>query len=225
MKTALVTGASRGLGEALVDALVARGVRVAGVARDAVALERIRARHGAAFVPIAADVGEPGAAARVAGAALGALGSLDLLVHNASALGPVPLRPLLEVGEDDLLDVLRTNLVGPHALTLRLVGAMALRGAGTVVGISSDAAVEHYPGWGVYGASKAAQDHLFGTLAAEQPDLRFITVDPGEMDTTMHADAIPEADPATLRRPADVARALLDHLDVAGSGRAALEVA
>ncbi len=126
---------------------------------------------------------------------------------------------------EELAAVFAVNLVGPHALTRRLAGAMALRGEGTVVAISSDVVDANYPGWGAYAASKAAHDHLMGTLAAELPAVRFLSVDPGEMDTAMHADALPDADPSTLRRPADVARALVSHLASAPSGqRSTLEL-
>lgn len=219
MNTALITGASRGLGRALSIALVARGARVAGVARSQPALLALHAELGDRFVPVVGDVSDPEAAPRIAVQAAHALQSIDLLVHNASTLGPVPLRPLVEATPEDVAHVFRTNVIGPLALTRRVVGGMTLRGSGTVVGISSDAAVEAYPEWGAYGASKAAQDHLFRTLAAEHADLRFFTVDPGEMATQMHADALPDADPASLRRPEAVAEALIALLDHASSGR------
>jgi NAD(P)-dependent dehydrogenase (short-subunit alcohol dehydrogenase family) len=207
---ALVTGASRGLGRALAEALAAKGARVAMVARDAApladAVATIRARGGIAHA-IAADISDKHAVHKIAGQAQGLVGEIGIAIHNASTLGPVPLRLLLDTECEDLADVLETNLVGPFRLTKILAGAMALRGAGTVIHISSDAAVEAYPRWGAYGVSKAAQDQLSRVLAAELADtgVRVLAVDPGEMDTKMHADAIPEADPATLQRPADVA--------------------
>ncbi|MBV8761157.1 MAG: SDR family oxidoreductase, partial [Deltaproteobacteria bacterium] len=122
--------------------------------------------------------------------------------------------------------VLETNLVGPFRLTKVIAGAMALRGSGTIVHISSDAAVEAYPTWGAYGISKAAQDHLSRVLAAELAGtgVRVLAVDPGEMDTKMHADAVPDADRASLQRPADVAARLVALLgsDVASGSRIAL---
>jgi len=119
----------------------------------------------------------------------------------------VTLRLLLDTECEDLAAVLETNLVGPFRLTKIVAGAMALRGAGTIVHISSDAAVEPYPRWGAYGVSKAAQDHLSRILAAELAGtgVRVLAVDPGEMDTKMHADAVPDADRAALQRPGDVA--------------------
>jgi len=207
---ALVTGASRGLGRALAEALAARGARVALVARDAGPLAEvvaaIRARGGEAHA-IAADVAAKDAIHRIAGQAHGLVGEIGIAIHNASTLGPVPLRLLLDTDCEDLAAVLETNLVGPFRLTKVLAGAMALRGDGVIVHVSSDAAVEPYPRWGAYGIAKAAQDHLSRVLAAELAGtgVRVIAVDPGEMDTAMHADAVPDADRATLQRPADVA--------------------
>jgi NAD(P)-dependent dehydrogenase (short-subunit alcohol dehydrogenase family) len=209
-KAALVTGASRGLGRALAEALAARGVRVVLVARDAGPLgdvvAAIRARGGVAHA-IAADISDKDAIHRIAGQAHALVGELAIAVHNASTLGPVPLRLLLDTECEDLAAVLETNLVGPFRLTKILAGAMALRGEGVVVHVSSDAAVEAYPRWGAYSVSKAAQDHLSRVLAAELDGtgVRVLAVDPGEMDTRMHADAVPDADPASLQRPADVA--------------------
>jgi NAD(P)-dependent dehydrogenase (short-subunit alcohol dehydrogenase family) len=209
-KGALVTGASRGLGRALAEALAAKGARVAMVAREAGplgdAVATIRARAGIAHA-IVADIGAKDAIHKIAGQAQGLVGEVGIAIHNASTLGPVPLRLLLDTECEDLAAVLETNLVGPFRLTKILAGAMVLRGAGTVVHISSDAAVEPYPRWGAYGVSKAAQDHLSRILAAELAGtgVRVLAVDPGEMDTKMHADAVPDADRASLQRPADVA--------------------
>jgi len=207
---ALVTGASRGLGRALAELLAARGARVALVARDAGPLgdvvAGIRGRGGDAHA-IAGDISDKSAIHRIAGQAQGLVGEIAIAIHNASTLGPTPLRLLLDTECEDLSAVLETNLVGPFRLTRVLAGAMAIRGAGVIVHVSSDAAVEPYPRWGAYGASKAAQDHLSRILAAELDGtgVRVLAVDPGEMDTVMHAAAIPDADPATLQPPAQVA--------------------
>ncbi|MCW5805735.1 MAG: SDR family oxidoreductase [Deltaproteobacteria bacterium] len=206
----LITGASRGLGRALAEALAAEGARLALVAREAGPLAdvvaTIRARGGAAHA-VAGDISDKHAIHRIAGQAQGLVGEIGIAIHNASTLGPTPLRLLLDTECEDLAAVLETNLVGPFRLTKVLAGAMALRGAGVVVHVSSDAAVEPYPRWGAYGASKAAQDHLSRILAAELAGtgVRVLAVDPGEMDTVMHAAAIPGADRAALQRPADVA--------------------
>lgn len=205
---ALITGASRGLGLALAEELARRGARVAMVARHAAPLEeaarRIRASGGVAHA-LAFDVGDKESTHRIAGAAADLVGDVDVLVHAASTLGPVPLRPLLETDCEDLEDVLRQNLLGPFRLDKAIVGGMLLRERGVIVHVSSDAAVEAYPTWGAYSVSKAALDHLSRVFAAELPAVRFLSVDPGEMDTEMHAAAVPDADRASLARPSDVA--------------------
>ena len=170
----------------------------------------IRARGGVAHA-VVADVADKDAVARIAGQAAALVGPIDVLVHNASTLGPTPLRLLLDTECEDLAAVLETNLVGPFRLTKLVAGPMALRGAGVVVHISSDAATSAYPRWGAYGAAKAAQDHLSRILAAELEGtgVRVLAVDPGEMDTVMHAAAIPDAERSTLARPAEVAAAIV----------------
>jgi NAD(P)-dependent dehydrogenase (short-subunit alcohol dehydrogenase family) len=209
----LITGASRGLGAALARELGRAGHRLALVARGGEALAavaaEIRAAGGEAHA-LPGDVGDKRDAHRLAGAAAALIGPIDVVVHNASTLGPVPLLPLLETDCEELERVLAVNLVGPFRLTKIVAGAMALRGHGLIVHVSSDAAIAAYPGWGAYGVSKAAQDHLGRILAAELADtgVRVVSVDPGEMDTRMHADAMPDADPTTLSAPANVARRL-----------------
>ena len=209
----LVTGASRGLGAALGRRLGRAGARLALVARGGEALEavarEIRDAGGEAHA-LAGDVGDKRDAHRLAGAAMALVGPLDVVVHNASTLGAVPLRLLLETDCEDLERVLAVNLVGPFRLTKIVAGAMALRRRGLVVHVSSDDAVAAYPRWGAYGVSKAAQDHLGRILAAELEGtgVRVVSVDPGEMNTRMHADAIPDADPATLADPDAVASRL-----------------
>jgi NAD(P)-dependent dehydrogenase (short-subunit alcohol dehydrogenase family) len=221
---ALVTGASRGLGRALAEALAAKGARVALVARGANQLDDvvagIRARGGIAHA-IAGDVADKSAVHAIAGQAQGLVGEIAIAIHNASTLGPTPLRLLLDTECEDLAGVLETNLVGPFRLTKILAGAMAIRGNGTIVHISSDAAIEPYPRWGAYGISKAAQDQLSRVLAAElaETGVRVIAVDPGEMDTAMHADAIPDADRASLQRPEHVAATIVAMIE-AGEHRA-----
>lgn len=214
----LITGASRGLGRALAEQLAARGARVALVAREAGPLRdvvaAIRGRGGEAHA-VAGDISDKSAIHRIAGQAQGLVGEIGIAIHNASTLGPTPLRLLLDTECEDLAAVLETNLVGPFRLTKILAGAMALRGEGTIVHVSSDAAVEPYPRWGAYGISKAAQDHLSRILAAELADtgVRVLAVDPGEMDTKMHADAVPDADRATLQRPPEVAARIVAILE------------
>lgn len=210
----LVTGASRGLGLELSRALAREGARVVMIARGARELDAaVRVvqddaataalggeAHGLAF-----DVGEKEASYRITGAAAAVVGDIDIVIHAASTLGPLPMPNLLDTECEDLERVLAVNLVGPFRLTKALAGPMVLRERGLVIFVSSDAAVSAYPGWGSYGISKAAQDHLARSLAAELAPVKFLAVDPGEMGTKMHADAMPDADRATLARPADVA--------------------
>ncbi len=207
---ALVTGASRGLGAALARRLASEGARVALVARGEAELSRvvqdIRAAGGQAH-GIPADVGDKRAAHAIAGAAAALVGPLDVLVQAASTLGHVPLRLLLDTDCEALEDALQVNVVGPFRLAKLVAAPMVLRGRGLIVHVTSDASVEAYPRWGAYGASKAALDHLGRILGAELEGtgVRVVTVDPGEMRTRMHADAMPEADPATLLEPEVVA--------------------
>ncbi len=210
----MVTGASRGLGRALAERLAADGARVVLVARGETALAEavgaIRARGGEAY-GLSADLGDKLAVYPLAGAAAELVGPLDLLVHNASELGPTPLRPLLDTACEDLERVLAVNLIGPFRLSKIVAGSMALRGRGTIVHVSSDAAVNAYPGWGAYGVSKAAFDHLARSFASElgAHGVRLFSVDPGEMDTAMHRAALPEADPSTLLDPRGVAERIV----------------
>jgi NAD(P)-dependent dehydrogenase (short-subunit alcohol dehydrogenase family) len=197
----VITGASRGLGAALARGLKAKGARLLLVARS---LENKGLGHA-----FSADVGRPEAALAIAGAAQQLLGGVDVLINNASTLGPSPLKPLLDTPNEDFARALEVNLLGPFRLTQALAGAMALRGRGLVVNVSSDAAVNAYATWGAYGASKAALDHLTRIWAAELPALKFLSFDPGEMDTQMHAEAMPDADRAALARPEAVAEKLI----------------
>ena len=215
-RVALVTGASQGLGRALAASLARAGARVVLVARTAAdvhaTVAELRAAGGAAW-GIARDVAAPDAAAHLLGEAAALTGgTVDLLVHAAGTLGPVPMPALQDLEPGAFERVLRVNLVAPYRLTRAALGGMALRGGGDVVFISSDAAVQAWPGWGAYGVSKAAVDHLARGFAVEAEEVRFWALDPGEMDTAMHAAALPDADPATLRRPSAVAEAILRRL-------------
>lgn len=214
----LITGGSRGLGAALGRDLARRGARVVLVARGGEDLDRvvrgIRAEGGEAHA-LVADIGEKESIYPLAGAAAALVGPLDLVVHNASTLGPLPLRELADTECEDLTRVLDVNLFGPFRLTKAIIGSMILRGGGLVVSVTSDAAVTGYPGWGAYGVSKAALDHLIRTWAAEleESGVRFLVVDPGEMDTKMHADAVPGADRSTLADPSEVARRIAEMIE------------
>lgn len=220
---AIVTGASRGLGAAVARELARGGARVALVARGREALEEvaggIRAAGGEAHA-LPYDVGEKEAIHRIAGVAAALVGPVDLLVNAAGTLGPVPLAPLLDTSCEDLSRALEVNLLGPFRLTKAIAGSMSVRGRGLVVNVTSDAATVAYPLWGAYGASKAALDQLTRIWAAElEPSgVRFLLFDPGEMDTLMHAEAMPDADRSTLAGPEERARALVAVIRESGSG-------
>jgi NAD(P)-dependent dehydrogenase (short-subunit alcohol dehydrogenase family) len=211
LMNAIVTGASRGLGRALAVELARAGVRVVLVARESselhAAVAELRAAGGIAYA-LAADIGDKQATYAIAGAAAALIGPIDLLIHNASTLGPTPLPLLLDTDCEDFEHVFEVNVLGPFRLTKAIAGGMAVHGGGLVVHISSDAATTAYPRWGAYGVSKAALDHLGRSWAAELGALgvRVLNVDPGEMDTAMHAAAVPNADRATLAAPSAVAR-------------------
>jgi NAD(P)-dependent dehydrogenase (short-subunit alcohol dehydrogenase family) len=211
----IVTGASQGLGAAVARELAARGAKLVLVARRKEPLEAvaaaIRAAGGEAH-PLAADVGDKEATHAIAGAAAALVGPIDLLVHAASTLGKVPLAPLLDTDCEDLARVFEVNLVGPFRLSKAVVGSMLLRDKGLVVQLTSDASVVPYARWGAYSASKAAGDQLVRVWAEElaATNVRLLSVDPGEMDTQMHADAIPDADRGALARPHVVAVRLSD---------------
>jgi NAD(P)-dependent dehydrogenase (short-subunit alcohol dehydrogenase family) len=207
MPTALITGASRGLGRALAASLAADGWRLVLDARTTADLDAAAAALGtgaAEVVAIAGDVTDAGHRRELAAAAGD---RLDLLVLNASALGPSPLPPLAGYDLDALRTVLETNTVAPLALTQLLLPA--LRAArGRILAVSSDAALGAYEGWGGYGASKAALDQLANVLGAEEPDLRVYAVDPGDMRTAMHQDAFPGEDISDRPEPETVVPAL-----------------
>jgi NAD(P)-dependent dehydrogenase (short-subunit alcohol dehydrogenase family) len=213
--SALVTGAGRGLGAALAEGLAARGAKVVLVARDAKELDAVASRirgRGAEAWSLPADLGSKDAIHPLAAMASALAGPIDVLVHCASTLGPVPMPLLLDTACEDLERVLAVNLLGPFRLTKALLGPMHLAGRGLVLSVSSDAAVTAYPRWGAYGVSKSALDQLSRAFAAEVPGVRFLSVDPGEMNTRMHAEAVPDADPASLADPAEVAEVLLRYL-------------
>jgi NAD(P)-dependent dehydrogenase (short-subunit alcohol dehydrogenase family) len=191
MPTAIVTGASRGLGLALARALAERGWRLIIDARqaaplDAAATELAQKTDVAAF---AGDVSDP---EHRAGLIAAAGERIDLLVNNASLLGPSPQPALADYPLDTLERVYRVNVLAPLALAQL---ALPLLGPGArIVNLSSDAAVEPYEGWGGYGSAKAALDHLTAILGVERPDLRVYAVDPGDMNTRMHQEAFPGED-------------------------------
>lgn len=192
-KTALITGASRGLGLALARQLAKRRWTLLIDARGGAALEEARAELSQLtdVIAIAGDVTDPAHRAALAAAAR-KVGGLDALINNASILGPSPQPPLVDYPLDTLEAVYRTNVVAPLAL-FQAVSRWLKPGA-RVIAVTSDAAVEPYAGWGGYGSSKAALEQLSRILAAEQPDLRVYWVDPGDMRTQLHQEAFPDED-------------------------------
>jgi len=188
MSTGIITGGSRGLGLALTRELSARGWNLVVDARDGDALER--AVGGLErVIPVAGDVADPDhrrALVRAAGS------PIDLLVNNASLLGPSPRPDLRDFPLAELAHVYAVNVLAPLGLIQEALPG--LRPGAVIVDITSDAAVEPYEGWGGYGSSKAALEQLTAILAAEHPDMRIYTVDPGDMRTAMHQDAFPGED-------------------------------
>jgi NAD(P)-dependent dehydrogenase (short-subunit alcohol dehydrogenase family) len=217
MPTGLITGASQGLGRAICHALAGRGWSLIVDARDGTALST--ATQGLPQVrAIAGDVTDQDHRAVLAAAAAES-GPLDLLVNNASTLGVSPLPRLAGYPLSELRTVYETNVIAPLALIQLLAGPLTVA-AGTIVNVSSDAAVEPYPGWGGYGSAKAALDQLTAVLAAEEPRLRCYAFDPGDMRTEMHQLAFPGEDISDRAEPQAVIPALLRLLgDRPPSGR------
>jgi len=210
MPIALITGASRGLGRAAAHTLAQRGWSLIVDARRAADLTGAM-RGLADVVAVPGDVTDPGHRARLAEVASRA-GRLDVLVNNASRLGPSPQPPLASYPLDELGRVYDTNVFAPLAL-VQLLAAPLTAAAGVVVNVSSDAATEAYPGWGGYGSAKAALDQITAVLAAEQPALRCYAFDPGDMRTDMHQQAFPGEDISDRPEPEAVVPALLRLLD------------
>ena len=213
-KVALITGASCGLGRSLAMAFAREGAALALCARGQQALEQVAsevAALGACVLPVPADVRSTRDLDRLVALTLDRYKWVDILVNNASELGPTPLPYLADYPPAAFDDVLQVNLVAPFRLTQALIGSMLLRDRGVIINVTSDAAVNGYPGWGAYAVSKAALEGLTRTWAAElaQTGVRIYTVDPGDMDTGMHRAAIPDADSSELARPDDVALAFV----------------
>ena len=203
MTTGIITGASRGLGLELTRALAAQGWTLAVDARDATALrEATRDLDGVIAVP--GDVTDPGHRAELVAAAGP---SIDVLVNNASALGPSPQPALADLDLADLRRILEVNLLAPLALIREALPRLAADAA--IVDVTSDAGAEAYAGWGGYGTSKAGLDHLTAILAAEHPALRVYAVDPGDMRTRMHQEAFPGEDISDRPPPSESVPGLL----------------
>jgi NAD(P)-dependent dehydrogenase (short-subunit alcohol dehydrogenase family) len=215
-----VTGGTSGLGLALVREWIARGARVAFIARGREGVDRIARDHAGAH-GIVGDVSLKDDIYPIAVQIVGELGGLDVLINSASSLGPTPLALLADTECEDLERALATNVLGPFRLTKALLGALsasAREGRGAVVlNVSSDAATTPYPLWGAYSASKAALRHLSAIWDVElrAEGVRFLSLDPGDMDTPLHAAAVPDADRAALKRPETAARELVDAIAAA----------
>jgi NAD(P)-dependent dehydrogenase (short-subunit alcohol dehydrogenase family) len=217
-----ITGGTSGLGLALVRELMNRRARVAFVARRRDGVERVMREleeaHG-----IVGDVSKKDDIHPIAMQILGALGGLDVLVNGASDLGPTPLALLADTECEDFERALATNVLGPFRLTKALLGSLAASAregrTAIVVNVSSDAATNAYPNWGAYSASKAALLHLSRIWDDELGGVgvRVLSIDPGDMDTPMHAAAAPDADRSTLQRPEVAASKLVDTVAAAMS--------
>lgn len=206
MSVALITGGSAGLGLALLEALTEQGWTVVTDGRDT---DRLSVVQRGGVVAVAGDVVDPAHRAVLVDQ-VRRLGRLDLLVHNASTLGPLPLPSLRELGLDGLRATWEVNAGAPYELTRALLPWLADT-PGVLVSVSSDAAVEHYPTWGAYGAAKAALDHLTATWAVEEGLLAY-AVDPGDLRTALHQSAFPGEDISDRPLPASVVPAFLEIL-------------
>ncbi len=223
-QVALITGASRGLGLEVARAYARHGLRLILTARGAEALQVAAddLARTTEVVAVPADVGNPTDADRLVEAGLQRFGRIDVLVNNASELGPSPMPDLEHLPVESLADVLRVNVVGSLKLMQLVLPGMKARRSGLILNVTSDAGVQAYPTWGGYGASKAALEHLSRVLVAELEGsgVRVFVVDPGDMNTAMHRAAEPGTDLSHLQTPDLVAPAFVQLLDLgAPSGR------
>jgi NAD(P)-dependent dehydrogenase (short-subunit alcohol dehydrogenase family) len=216
-----ITGGTSGLGLALVRRLAADGARIAFVARNAPVVMRIAKETGAHG--IVGDIRSKEDIYAIALQTMGTLGGLNVLINNASSLGPTPLAPLADTDCEDFEQALGVNVLGAFRLTKALFGGLAASArngrTALVVNISSDASVTAYPGWGAYGASKAALRQMTAIWAeeAKADGVRFLSIDPGDMDTPLHALAVPDADPSTLKHPQHSADEIVDAIRIVSS--------
>jgi NAD(P)-dependent dehydrogenase (short-subunit alcohol dehydrogenase family) len=222
-KRILITGGTSGLGLALLEALHAQGAKVVFVARRRGLVEQVQQRLQGSF-GIVADVASKQDIHTTAMQALGLLGGLDVLINNASSLGPVPLALLADTECEQLELALATNVLGPFRLTRAVLGALSAAArehhggqCSLVLNISSDAALNAYSGWGAYSASKAALRHMSAIWDQELEGMgvRMLALDPGDMDTPLHALALPEADRSALKAPAVAAQELIAQMAAA----------
>ncbi|MHA2027979.1 MAG: SDR family oxidoreductase [Candidatus Kariarchaeaceae archaeon] len=210
----LITGGTSGLGKALAIALDRMGAKVAIIARNMKKLDEMKNLFPN-IITIQGDVSDKSEIYKISGNVLGHLGGIDILVNNASYLGPTPLKLLIDTECEELSEVLETNLLGPFRLTKAVLSSMILQNKGLIVNISSDAAVSPYETWGSYSISKAGLDHMSRIWNEELKNsgVNVISIDPGDMVTPMHFDAIPDANPDELHNPEHVAYDLLKFID------------
>jgi NAD(P)-dependent dehydrogenase (short-subunit alcohol dehydrogenase family) len=208
----LITGGTSGLGLALTQQVVSLGGRVAVVARREEQLFKLA--ETLEIIPILADISKKEDIYKISAQMLTHFGGVDYLVNNASSLGVTPLRPLIDTDCENLTEVLETNLIGPFRLTKALLPSMLFEKKGTIINISSDAAMNAYGTWGSYGTSKVALDHLMHIWAEELKgkNIQFFSIDPGDMDTPLHAEAVPNAILEELKKPERSAKELLQFL-------------
>ncbi|HTD45839.1 MAG TPA: SDR family oxidoreductase [bacterium] len=212
-QVALITGASRGLGREVARLLARRGVRLILTARGAEALreaaEALRPHTDVVALP--GDIAIESHAERLVARGLRRFGRIDLLINNASSLGPTPMPRLEEFPPEALDGVFRINVTAPLRLIQLVLPGMRAAGRGVIINVTSDAGIQAYPGWGGYGATKAALEHISRTLAAELAGtgIRVYVVDPGDMNTRMHRDAEPGIDLSHLPGPEAAAERLV----------------
>lgn len=207
-KRVLITGGTAGLGKNLATYISDLGAHVAVIARTINRLESLK-QEKSTIKTIHGDVSKKDDTHRIFGEAEGSLnGPIDILINNASSLGISPLQHLIDTPCENFSEVLEANLLGPFRLTKLVIPSMLLNGSGLILNISSDASVNPYPTWGIYGVSKAALDHLTAIWAKELPIISFLSIDPGDMYTSMQLEANPSVDEYSLYDPADVAKDL-----------------
>ncbi|WP_226647340.1 SDR family NAD(P)-dependent oxidoreductase [Mesobacillus subterraneus] len=207
-KVVMITGASKGLGKALTLAFAREGARLAICSRSEKSLEKVKQEAeglGAEVLAIRADVSQPGDVERFVALTQEAYGQIDVLINNASVLGPSPMPLLLDYPEEDFAEVLRVNVVSAFLVSQRVIPVMLERNEGSIINVTSAAGHVGYAGWGAYGISKFAVEGLTQTWADELSDtnVRVNMVDPGEMDTEMHQLAVPDCD-YPLAKPEEV---------------------
>jgi len=210
-KNVLITGGTSGLGRALTMQINELGSNVGMIARTKEKISEIEMMHPN-VIGIQGDVSKKQEIYPLAGEVHSRLGDIDILFNVASYLGDTPLRNLIDTDCEDLEKVLQTNVLGPFRLSKAILPAMLLRKKGLIVNISSDAAISVYPTWGSYSISKASIDHMSKIFDIElkAQGVRFLSIDPGDMNTPMHFAAIPDANPAELRDPNDSAAKIIE---------------